>query len=159
MISARRSEAPIPHDVLPDGIRITMFCGVVILTVSSSAALEQALVVFAVLVRSHRTPRLLWDLRGRRLAPLPAQASTELVSRMMREAPRERGGGGRSAFVVSNDHDCKILSALAKDADEAGYGVQLRVFSQDRDALDWLFGRASSSAPSPCEDEPAGRRS
>ena len=157
MIPARGSQVP-THDALPDGIRLTMFCGVVIVTVSSAATLEQALVVFAMVVRSHRTPRLLWDLRGRTLAQLPAETLADLVPRMMREAPRE-GGGARSAFVVSNDQDCRLISKLARHAEEAGCGVQLRVFGEDRDALDWLFGRASSSAPSPCEVEPASRHS
>ena len=147
MIPAPGEEVPTLHDVLPDGIRLTRFCDIAILTVSSSATVEQAVALFTRLARRHGTPRLLWDLRGSRLAQRPAEARDELLSRLMREAPSE--SKGRSAFVVSGDEDCRAISTFVMHAQEAGFAMQLRVFREDRDALDWLFGRASASAPSP----------
>lgn len=141
MITCSRNAHEEAAAALPDGIRLTRFCDVSILTVSSTTTTGQTVDAFITLLRARRTPRLLWDLRARSLAQLPAEALRAMVSKMMLEAPRQRPGG-RSAFVVSAEADSLVLQMLILHAEAAGYSVRLAVFRDDRSALDWLFGRA-----------------
>jgi hypothetical protein len=156
-VTASDASVPSLADQLPEGVRVTMFCNAVILTVSSSATTGDVFGAFTRLVRSMKTPRLLWDLRARDLAQLPPDALRQMVTRMMEEAPRERTGG-RSAFVVAGEGDCSVMRQLVAHAEAAGYAVRLAVFRDDRAALDWLFGRASAAAAAAdCSAAPPAR--
>ena len=131
-----------PRDLLQRGIRRTTFCDdVVIFTVASDASERDVLQAFVRVVQGARTPRMLWDLRARRLAAVPVEELRAQVARMVQMASPARARG-RAAIVVSTAADYDAARMLMAFATEQGYGLDFNVFHDDRTALDWLFGRS-----------------
>jgi hypothetical protein len=123
------------------GIRCTAFADVTILTVSAEASEADILHAFAALVDRPRQTKLLWDLRARKLSPGSLESLRAQAQRLVDSAATSRARG-RSAVVVATEEDGHVVRLLKEHVEVAGYGLELAVFREDREALDWLFGRA-----------------
>jgi hypothetical protein len=113
--------------------------GLTVFVVTPLAGPEDFMQALAAFLLEAPTPLVLWDLREGRFGRFTGDELRWMASRLPQASGSKRPDG-RSAFLA-RDADQGVVETFIRYAELYGYGVRLRVFSDEDVARDWLHGR------------------